>query len=345
MALYHLPYMVYSIFTQTFFIPAAPLTERTLPDQTGKTFIVTGGYTGVGFEVASILYSKNGTVWIAGRSETKASDAIDRLTTLHPQSSGHLHFLKVDLSDLTTIKPAVTDFLRRNTSGKLHWLNNNAGVMVPPKGSKGAQGHDLQYVTNIYGPFLLTKLLLPILRSTAKAERAATNPQPVRVSWAGSIATVLSRPHGGVSWAQNDLAFAHADPQTGYAISKCANYYLATEFGRRSGDADGVLHNAYNPGNLYSELQRHVPALGQWLFSWTGMLYPARFGAYTELYAGLAEDLSLEGDQGGWVIPWGRSSRLRPDIEAEALKAERGEEGTVGGRLWEWSEEVVKEYG
>ena len=199
--------------------------------------MITGGYAGVGLELASILYQRNATVYIAGRSEAKAATAIDSLQQKFPQSSGKLHFLKVDLSDLTTIKPAVEDFQRRES--KLHWLNNNAGIMHPPSNSLGAQGMDLQFQTNIYGPFLLTKLLHPLLKKTAGSEA----PGSVRVTWAGSLATVLGTPSGGVAWTEagNDFVGAGTD-MTAYAISKAANYLLAVEFGKRSGNADGVLH-------------------------------------------------------------------------------------------------------
>lgn len=244
----HLFYKLRSITAQSFFIPSPTLTPSTIPDLTNHTALITGGYTGLGYEVASILYSKNATVWIAGRSESKASAAVERLQAAHPESNGKVLFLKVDLSDLESVKPAVTEFLRRNETegkGKLHWLNNNAGVMIPPKGSTGKQGLDLQLVTNVYGPFLFTKLLLPILKSTAEAERKEGKKDTVRVSWAGSAASFLSAPEFGVGWEKDgkEVLGAHTDPQGMYAVTKAWNWWFAREFGRRFGDADGVLHN------------------------------------------------------------------------------------------------------
>jgi retinol dehydrogenase 12 len=199
--------------------------------------MVTGGYAGVGAQLTSILYSKNATVWIAGRSESKAQKTIDSIKAEHPDSKGTLNFLKVDLSDLTTIKPAAEEFLRKET--KLHWLNQNAGIMVPPKGSKGAQGMDLQYQTNILGPFLLAKLLQPLLQKTAESEPKGS----VRVSWAGSLAVVLQSPAGGVQFTQDGKDLAEFGPPTAYGVTKASNYLLASEFGKRSGTSDGVLHN------------------------------------------------------------------------------------------------------
>lgn len=232
-----LPYKASEFFWQSYFIPKPTLTEDNLPDQTGRVCLITGGYAGVGFEVASILYQHNATVYVAGRSESKAMDAIESITAQFPRSEGKLQFLKVDLADLATIKPAVEEFKRRESN--LHWLNNNAGVMRAPTSLRGAQGMNVQFQTNIYGPFLFTKLLLPVLRQTAASEV----PGSVRVTWAGSLATVLSQCHGGVGWTEDHTELAYEkDPDGAYSVSKAANYHLGVEFGKRSGNQDGVMH-------------------------------------------------------------------------------------------------------
>lgn len=123
------------VFRQCYFIPKPTLTENNLTDQSGRVCIVTGGYAGVGKELSKILYGKNATVYIAGRSEEKGKNAIEEIKKAHPSSDGRLEFLKVDLSDLTTIKASAEDFTRREQ--RLDVLTNNAGVMNPPVGSKG----------------------------------------------------------------------------------------------------------------------------------------------------------------------------------------------------------------
>ena len=87
---------------------------------------MTGGYCGIGFELTQILHAHNATVYIAGRSQSKASTAIDRIKTAFPNRSGRLEFLHLDLSDLATIKPAVESFLKQEQ--RLDVLMNNAGV-------------------------------------------------------------------------------------------------------------------------------------------------------------------------------------------------------------------------
>lgn len=303
--------------------------------------------------MSKILYSHNATVYIAGRSSIKGQQAIESIQSEEPNSSGKLRFLQLDLSDLTTIKQAAEEFMSKES--KLHWLDNNAGVMTPPPGSKGAQNLDLQYQTNILGPFLFTKSLLPVLRKTAETEPKGS----VRVSWAGSVVIELQSPTGGVQWKDNTLDYGMTNPPTAYGTSKAANYFLAYEFGKRFGDKDGVMHNVsaiiyyrisnkvsndeadqylkcYNPGNLKTDLQRHMNPLTVRMAGFT--MYDPIFGAYTELYSGLSQELTLEKDQGGYIIPWGRRSTVRKDVEAG-----KGDDKN-SAKLYEWCSRETSKY-
>lgn len=99
---------------------------------------------------------------------------------------------------------------------------------------------DITYQTNILGPFLMTKLLLPVLKSTA----ASSSPNSVRVSFAGSLGIMVGSPSGGVQWQPDgkDLKYAFNDPATAYATSKAANFFFGLEFPKHQG-ADGILFN------------------------------------------------------------------------------------------------------
>jgi retinol dehydrogenase-12 len=138
-----------SFWNQSFRIPAPPLTEKNLPDQTGKVHVVTGGYAGVGQELARILYSKNATVYVAGRSLDKANISISATKFLFPSSKSRIEFLKLDLADLSTINKSAEEFMAKES--RLDVLVNNAGVMFPPAGEKDEQGHELQMGTNVLG--------------------------------------------------------------------------------------------------------------------------------------------------------------------------------------------------
>ncbi|EMD00458.1 hypothetical protein BAUCODRAFT_99688 [Baudoinia panamericana UAMH 10762] len=322
---------------QSFFIPKPPLTEHSLPDQTGRVFIVTGGYNGVGLALVRILYQRNGTVYIAGRSDAKAAKAITDMKAEVPSVQGRLEFMKLDLSDLTTIKGAVQTFLDREK--RLDVLINNAGVMSTPIGSKSAQGHELQAATNILGAYLLTKLLLPILQETARTSPPGT----VRVSFAGSIGIdVAARPAGGIDLTEDGAPIEDAhDPQQTYGQTKVANLFLGSQFAVRHSNT-GVIFNSFNPGNLHTDLGRHLRMNLFWYIIIIVLLYPPIFGAYTELWAGWSEEAGRPEANGGYVWPWGRLGGARADVQAEVEMGKHGEGKAV--RLWEWCERVTREY-
>ena len=208
---------------------------------------MTGSNTGIGKEVAHILYSKNAKVYVAARSEEKAGRAIEAIKKAFPNSEGELVFLRLDLADLTTIKASAEEFLSKET--KLHVLFNNAGIWAQLKGSpKTVQGHALEIGVNNIGPFMFTKLLTPLLIATARTEPSDT----VRVS---SVGAELDSPKpGGVPLDNLDFH----DDKGGifkYNVSKAGNYLQAAEFEKRH-KADGVVSIALNTGNLASDLAR-----------------------------------------------------------------------------------------
>jgi hypothetical protein len=157
-----------------FFPPKPAFTEADIALQHGRVFIVTGGASGIGLELTKVLYQKGGRVYIAGRSEDKARQAIQEIQTALPPSDsyGSLDFLHLDLADLTSIK-ASADAFKANES-RLDVLWNNAGVSQPPLGSVSKQGIELQLATNCLGPFLFTHLLLPLLESTSAGSSAGS---------------------------------------------------------------------------------------------------------------------------------------------------------------------------
>lgn len=218
------------------------------------------------------------------RSEDKTKQAIKDIKAAFPSSAGEMHFIRLDLSDMTTIKASVDQF--RSREDKLHLLFNNAGVAFPEKGSKTKQGYELQLGVNCVGPFGLTKLLAPTLAAAA----AASAPGAVRVVWVASSAAEQPSPRGVVE--RLAAVSAGQDSFAQYSTSKLGNYLHATEFAARH-RGDGVVSVSLNPGNLDSDLWRTQGRFAHWLMRKT-VLYPTVYGAYTCLFAALSPEITLE---------------------------------------------------
>jgi len=318
---------------QSFFLPKPTITEENCPDQKGRVVVVTGGYGGVGFELSKILYGRNAIVYLAGRSETKASKAIASIRKAHPQSSGKVEFMSLDLSDLSTIKPAVEAFMSKEQ--RLDVLVNNAGIMFPPIGSTTAQSHDLHVGTNCLGPYLLYKLLTPILSRTAASSPTAA----VRVAWAGSVGVDVASPgSGGMQLnADGEPNVQGIRNELQYGQTKVGNYFLCKELSRSTPE-NKIVHACFNPGNLRTDLQRYMPGLSAKILDFM-LLYPPVFGGYTELWAAVSPEITPD-KSGAYVWPWGRLGGVRSDIEAATKTEAEGGTG-MSKKFVAWCEKEV----
>lgn len=181
----------------------------------------------MGEQLASILYQHNAKVYVAVRSEEKATKAINGMKARLPNSTGQLVFLHLDLGDLTTIRKSAEEFKSKEQRLDVLWLN--AGVMAPPQGSKTAQGYELQLGTNNLGHFLFTKLLHPILAKTA----ASAPPNSVRVVWVSSSAAQFA-PNPPIDLENIDYKKKDESAWSKYARSKAGNVVHGAEFARRT---------------------------------------------------------------------------------------------------------------
>ncbi|KAI1489290.1 retinol dehydrogenase 12 [Biscogniauxia mediterranea] len=312
------------------FPPPPRFTEKDLPDQTGKVFIVTGTTSGIGQALSGVLYGANAKVYMAARSHDKALAVASELKKKYPTSKGQLIYLHLDLNDLATIKKSADEFLAKED--KLHVLFNNAGVMFPPKDNKTAQGYELQLGINALAPFLFTKLLTPVLLSTVKTSA----PGDVRVVWVSSSFSGYFAPDGGVSM-DNINYQVERHPWVKYAISKAANTLYSAEVARRYGQ-EGIISVSLDPGTLKTELFRNSGFLFR--LAMKAIEYDPIYGAYTELFGGLSPEITLERNN-VWIAPWGRIEPLRRDIDKACRTVDDGGTGNAQA-FWEWSEQQVE---
>ncbi|KAF5651364.1 short-chain alcohol dehydrogenases/reductase [Fusarium tjaetaba] len=299
-----------------------PLTEKNLPDQKGKVFLVTGASGGLGKLLVDILYQHNGKVYLAARSQSKTEEVIKEIKSAHPSSTGELHFLHLELDDLSTIKPAADRFLEKESRLDVLW--NNAGVMIPPDGSKTKQGYELQYGVNNSAHFLFTLLLRPALENAA----ASAPKNSVRVVWVASSAADAA-PNPAVDLTNMDY-HRKEGAWMKYSRSKAASVVHSAEFARRT-KGTGIISLALNPGNFVTNLQLNMSKMELAMFKLISS-DPIN-GAYTELFAGLSDTITEE-NNGGWVSPFGKVEKIRKDFV----------EPDLGSKFWEWTMEQVKPY-
>lgn len=217
-----------------------------IPDQAGRTAVVTGANSGIGFETAAALARKGATVVLACRNATKAADAKQRIDGLHP--AGTVSVMALDLSDLDSVEAFASAFAKQHD--RLDLLINNAGVMVPPH-STTKQGFELQMGTNHMGHFALTAHLLPLLEKTDDSR----------------VVVVSSIAHKFPGFDLSDLDFSQRGYKRmpAYCASKAANLLFAFELQRRlKASGSNVVVTAAHPGWTATDLQR-TAGFARWL--------------------------------------------------------------------------------
>ena len=187
--------------------------EQNISSQTGKTALITGANSGLGFEAAKVLAGKGAAVTLAVRDTAKGEKAAADVRAAAPNAD--LEVMALDLASLTSVRSFAETFAASH--GRLDMLINNAGVMAIPRRTT-ADGFEMQFGTNHLGHFALTGLLLPLLLTTPAAR----------------IVTVSSGAHilGKINF--DDLQGERSYSKWGaYGQSKLANLLFAYELQRK----------------------------------------------------------------------------------------------------------------
>ena len=260
-------------------------TTKDIPNQKGKTVIVTGGNTGIGFETALALFGAGANVTIACRDKAKAEKAIIGMEAR--KGTGSLEVGILDLASLQSVRQFAKTFIEQHKH--LHLLINNAGVASPPP-SKTSEGYELQFGVNFLGHFALTGLLYPLLLATQGSR----------------IITVSSNGYQNAAIDFDNLkSEKEYSPLREYRQSKLANLIFSIELDRRlKAKEHQVLSIAAQPGANNTELTRHLSdkeiaigkqRLGDFMEPWQGAL--------SSLYAAVSNEAKggkmYEPDSGG----------------------------------------------
>ncbi|KAG7663251.1 uncharacterized protein J8A68_003251 [[Candida] subhashii] len=312
------------------FWPSKPtFKEDQYPSLEGKVVIVTGGNSGIGYQTAkSLAGSTKAKIYIFCRSKEKALEAIRKMQLELAQeynvAEREINFIQCDLGDLESIKPAVEDFLSKES--RLDIIIHNAGVMMPPPGSKTKQGFELQLGTNVLGTHLLQRLLDPIFIKTSQENKKGES----RIVWVASTAHQLA-PLGGFHWEDLNFEtiknFTSQTKGTLYGQSKAGNIIQARTWPLKH-DAPNVISSSVCPGYLSTELQRYASWTEKLIYRY--VLYDQRYGAYTELFAALSPDVQNRSHS----ISFGTPSHVRKDLEDEGANE----------KAWTYFDKVTDHY-
>ena len=273
----------------------------------GRVALITGANTGIGRITARELARQGAHVFIAARSAERTQPALDEIRAI--ANAGTVEWLPLDLGDLESVRRCARMFLARNLP--LHLLVNNAGLA----GSRGLtkSGFELAFGVNHVGHFLLTQLLLEVLKRSSPAR----------------IVTVASRAHyraKGIDWqaVRQTTQTRAALPE--YSVSKLANVLFSAELGRRLAGT-GVTTYSLHPGVVASDVWRAVPWPIRALIKLR--MLTVEQGAATTLYCATSPDVA------GQTGEYYDSCRIRaPSPQAQDL--------ALAAELWRRSEDWVR---
>jgi NAD(P)-dependent dehydrogenase (short-subunit alcohol dehydrogenase family) len=297
-------------------------------DLTGKTYVVTGGNSGIGLSTVEQLAKQGATVVLACRrtadGERVKADIMARGVR------GRIEVSELDLASLASVRAFAERVLAAHPA--IHGLVNNAGVMNTPKG-KTKDGFETQFGTNHLGHFLLTELLLDRLKASA----------PARIVNLSSCYHDIAQGRKGKIHFEDLHYDQHAyDGWDAYAQSKLANVLHAQELAARL-DGTGVTAVSVHPGWVRTRLMRSSMPL--WIqdylmrpfFQMAGMIEPWE-GAQSSLYALLSPEVpqhagayfsqigwyrEKSANKGGWPLRSPNPQVHEPGIDVKLAEVSR----------------------
>lgn len=299
-------------------------TTADIPDQSGRTALVTGANSGLGLQTANALAVAGATVILGCRNAERAASAKTQIEGVAPDAT--VEIVEIDLSDLSSVERAAAIVADRPEP--LDLLVNNAGVMATPR-RETADGFELQLGTNHLGHFALTGRLIEKLLVSG-------SPRVVNVS---SVAHKMGKmDFDDLNWQESYSRWP------AYGRSKLANLLFTSELAERAEAAGtNLLVAASHPGFAATNLQTSGPGMGP-----LGIIYKPLMkvgnlllaqsdagGALPSLYAATAPDVQSNeyfgpdglGEQRGHPTRVGRTARASDPVVAE--------------QLWEASEELT----
>jgi retinol dehydrogenase-14 len=284
-----------------------------VPDMHGKTVVITGGNSGIGFETAAALSAMGARVIVTARNADKGRTAVAALND-RVQGGEPIQLVVFDLGDLASVRRGAAEILEQAT--RLDVLVNNAGLVQTLR-SETVDGFETTFAVNHLGPFLLTNLLLDRLVESA----------PARIVNVASTAHAAAR--HGVPFDDLQTTGRYRAMRV-YGQSKLANMLFTLELARRL-TGTGVTANSLHPGTVRTGYGADGDARGLLAFgikiASPFFLSPAN-GARTSVF--LASSPEVEGVSGEYFV------------KCKARQPKRwAQDADAAARLWRVSEELV----
>ncbi|KAH8895303.1 NAD(P)-binding protein [Thozetella sp. PMI_491] len=307
-----------------------------LPNLSGKVYIVTGGNSGIGYATVARLAQHGAHVYLCARSPAKGTAAIATIKKTYPQANVSL--LEMDHLSLASVVAAAKTILSKETT--LHGLVNNAGIMATPF-EISKDGHEAQWQTNYLAHWVFTHHLLPLMRTTAKGLPAGSV-RIVNLSSSGHFAA----PQGGINFT--DTSLTGKGGMTRYGQSKLANVLHAKALNKLYGpgsaarDADNgeVWTAIVHPGVVKTEIGSHAEISGLLkglvaIYGSMGGAFSSDKGSWTGLFCVASPDMKKEqsGTYFQRIAEAGWESESAKNIDL-AEKLERWTEEQMGKEGW-----------
>ncbi|MEU9592308.1 oxidoreductase [Streptomyces sp. NPDC048193] len=292
-------------------------TPDDIPDQTGRTALITGANGGIGLETARALVRHGARVILAGRSRTKLDRAAEAVRAATPEAKTDT--LVLDLSDLSSVRAAATRIAETET---IDLLLNNAGVMNLPERRTTHDGLEMTVGTNHLGHFAFDAQVWP-------AVRRSSAPRVITVS-----AIAARWPMGRLDDLMSEKSYR---AMGAYAKSKRANIVYTLELARRTARSP-VKALVVHPGAAMTGLQQHGnSALSRVVTSIAARLLmgSAEGAAWPSLYAATSPTVQ----SGRFIGPAGRDQTTGTPKPARLPAA--ADDPAEGRRLWAASEQLT----
>ncbi|KAI1348741.1 NAD(P)-binding protein [Xylaria sp. FL0043] len=285
--------------------------EADIPDLTGKVVIVTGGNSGIGKQTVAVLATKGAKVYLGAHSHGKYTEAVKDIHTSYPSTKTSLiEFLEVDLASAASAKASVERFKAKEDH--LHILYNNAG----------------QWAVNVFGTFVFTYQLLPVLLSTAET----SPPGSVRIINTSSDGAKQA-PKSGIPLDDKTVGSSAGRFQR-YGQSKIGVILLTRQLAKRY---PAIVSLAPHPGPVRSNLTRELGIPGPLMWILNRVVYkPVQYGALTQLFAGTTPNIGKTSN-GSYLVPLAKFESRLPHPQCY--------DDDFGTKVWEWNMSAMKAAG